>query len=164
MKIATAIALGAVFIVSPSIAAQTVEEAAPAVAVERLLPPNTILSVTPTAEISSKHIEKGDKFIFSVVQDVVENGVVVIRRGSTVTGTISWKTGRAIGGKSGKFEISWNTVTIGSKEYPLQGIHRQEGRGNTAAALLGSMVVSGRSAVLQPGNVVTAMTAQPIPY
>jgi len=68
-----------------------------------LLPAGTMLVVTPAQEISSKHIEEGQQVLFRTVDDVVEGGKVVIRRGSPVTGTITWKTGRAIGGKSGKF-------------------------------------------------------------
>lgn len=34
----------------------------------------------------------------------MENGFVVIPRGSPVTGAVTSKTGRAIGGKSGKFD------------------------------------------------------------
>lgn len=128
------------------------------------LPASTLLQVSPTAQIRSSNIEEGDVFQFTVVQDVVENGFVVIPRGSIVQGTITWKTGRAIGGKSGKFDITWNHVSVGGRQFALQGVHRQEGRGNTLGAVLGSILISGRSAQLDPGNVVTAMTAVPIPY
>lgn len=128
------------------------------------LPASTILQVTPTAQIRSNRIEEGDVFQFTVVQDVVENGYIVIPRGAVVQGTITWKTGRAIGGKSGKFDITWNHITVGGQQFQLQGVHRQEGRGNTLGAVLGSVLISGRSAQLDPGNIITAMTAVPIPY
>lgn len=128
------------------------------------LPASTILNVTPTAQIRSNRIEEGDVFQFTVVQDVVENGFIVIPRGTIVQGTITWKTGRAIGGKSGKFDITWNHVSLSGRQFALQGVHRQEGRGNTLGAVLGSILISGRSAELNPGDVITAMTAVPIPY
>jgi hypothetical protein len=153
--------------VNPAAAAQSSAPVAPVAApapASRVVPPSTVLSVTPLVEITSKRIEEGDKFQFSVVADVVEGGVVAIPRGTLVQGTITWKTGRAIGGKSGKFEVTFDHVTVHGKNYKLTGLHRQEGRGNSVGALLGSMVVSGRSAVMLPGQMANAITAEPIPF
>jgi hypothetical protein len=124
----------------------------------------TMLVVTPTSEISSKQIEEGQRVMFQVVHDVVEGSRVVVRRGSRVTGTVTWKTGRAIGGKSGKFEITFNSVDVGGRLHLLTGVHRQEGRGNSVGALLGSMVISGRSAVMLPGQLVNVFTSEPVVY
>ena len=120
--------------------------------------------VAPLEMISSKRVEVGDKFNFAVVNDVVENGVTVIPRNTPVQGEITWKTGRAIGGKSGKFEVSFKTLTTPSGAYRLRGKHRQEGRGNTVGALLGSILISGRSAVMEPGQMVNVFTDEPIYY
>lgn len=148
--------------IAPSVAAVA---ARPVVATAGyVLPASTLIQVTPAAQIRSNRIEVGDVFQFNVVQDVVQDGYVVIPRGAIVQGTISFKTGRAIGGKSGKFDITWSNVRVGDQQYPLQGIHHQEGKGNTTGALLGSIFISGRSAQLDPGQVVTAMTAAPIPF
>jgi hypothetical protein len=130
----------------------------------RMVPASTMLTITPVNEITSKRIEKGDKFQFILVNDIVENGVVAIQRGTNVQGVISYKTGRAIGGKSGKFEVTFDQITVNGRSYKLTGMYRQEGRGNSVGALLGSMVVTGRSAVMTPGMTATAMTAEPIPY
>lgn len=129
-----------------------------------LMPSGTMLVVTPAQEISSKKIEEGQQVLFRVVNDVVEGNRVVVRRGSTVSGTITWKTGRAVGGKSGKFEVTFNSVNVNGLNYTLNGIHRQEGRGNSVGALLGSMVISGRSAVMLPGDLVNVFTGQDIVY
>lgn len=94
----------------------------------------------------------------------VRSPKVVIRRGSAVTGTITWKTGRAVGGKSGKFEVTFNSVSVGGRSVTLTGKHRQEGRGNSVGALLGSMVISGRSAVMLPGDLVNVFTGQDFVY
>ncbi|WP_313435465.1 hypothetical protein [Novosphingobium sp.] len=130
----------------------------------KFMPASTSMTVTPQAEISSKHVEEGQKFTFTTVGDVKEGEAVVIPRGSTVTGTVTWKTGRAIGGKSGKFEVTFNTVNVGGKDYAVRGVHRQEGRGNTVGALLGSIWISGKSAVMMPGQEVSIFTAEAIPY
>lgn len=129
-----------------------------------VLPSGTMLVVTPAQEISSKHVEEGQQVMFRVVNDVVEGNKVVIRRGSAVTGTITWKTGRAIGGKSGKFEVTFNSVSVNGRSIVLTGKHRQEGRGNSVGALLGSMVISGRSAVMLPGDLVNVFTGQDFVY
>ncbi|WP_156318268.1 hypothetical protein [Porphyrobacter sp. AAP60] len=129
-----------------------------------LLPSGTMLVITPAQEISSKHIEEGQQVMFRVVEDVVEGNKVVIRRGSPVSGTITWKTGRAIGGKSGKFEVTFDSVSVSGRRIALNGMHRQEGRGNSVGALLGSMVISGRSAVMIPGQLVNVFTGQDFVY
>jgi hypothetical protein len=130
----------------------------------RVLPAGTIVTLTPLQEITSKRVEEGDQFQFQVINDVIENGEVVITRGSVAIGIIAWKTGRAIGGKSGKFEVTFDHVKVGGRNIPLMGQHRQEGRGNSVGALLGSMLISGRSAVMLPGQVVNALTKEPVTY
>ena len=40
--------------------------------VTKIMPANTLVSVTPRAEISSKRVEEGQRVIFVVVDDVVE--------------------------------------------------------------------------------------------
>ena len=129
-----------------------------------LMPAGTMLVVTPAQEISSKRVEEGQRVMFRVVNDVVEAGRVVIRRGSPVYATVAWKTGRAIGGKSGKFELRFDTVKVNGQDYNLTGQFRQEGRGNTVGALLGSMWISGRSAVMMPGDMVNVFTDEPVIY
>jgi hypothetical protein len=130
----------------------------------RLLPASTLVPVTPDTEITSKKVEVGDKFNFSVVNDVLENGTVAIPRGSKVEGTITWKTGKAVGGKSGKFEVTFNKINVRGTDYAMRGVHRQEGKGNTVAAVFATWLVSGRSAVMQPGQFVNAFTVDSIPY
>ena len=73
---------------------------------------------------------------------------------------IKWKTGKAIGGKSGKFEIAFKQLNVNGKVIPLSGVHRQEGKGNTVGAVFGSIWISGRSAIMTPGQVVNAMVAE----
>lgn len=120
----------------------------------------TMVAMTPMAEIASSKVKVGDSFEFTVVNDVVENGVVAVPRGSKALGTIKWKTGKAIGGKSGKFEIAFKQLNVNGKVVPLSGVHRQEGKGNTVGAVFGSIWISGRSAIMTPGQVVNAMIAE----
>lgn len=126
------------------------------------LPADTLIVVTPLEEITSKKMKEGEFRRLQVANDVVERGTVVIPRGSPVEAEVTWRTGKGIGGKSAKFELTFRKVTVGDKTYALKGKHRQEGKGNTAAALLGSMLISGRSAVMQVGQLTNAFTAEPI--
>jgi hypothetical protein len=129
-----------------------------------LMPAGTMLVVTPAQEISSKHVEEGQRVLFRVVHDVVEADRVVIRRGSPVYATVAWKTGRAIGGKSGKFQLRFDSVRVNGRDHAVTGQFRQEGRGNTVGALLGSMWITGRSAVMMPGELVNVFTDEPVIY
>lgn len=143
-------------------AAQPVPAAPPPVV--RTLPASTLVSITPDEEISSKKVEVGQKFSFSVVNDITDNGAVAIPRGSKVTGTVTFKTGKAVGGKSGKFEVNFDSIMLNGHSYAMRGTHRQEGKGNTVAAVFATWLVSGRSAVMIPGQFVNAFTAEPITY
>jgi hypothetical protein len=138
--------------------------AAPAPAPARFIRAGTQISLAALQELSSKHVKLGEKYQFEVVSDVIDNGVVVIPRGSKATGEITMKTGRAIGGKSGKFDVTFESVSANGVTFPLNGVHRQEGKGNTVGALLGSILISGRSAVMLPGQVVTAMIKDDTAY
>lgn len=131
--------------------------AAPTAFAARFLPAGTQVNVTPLQELSSKHIKQGEHYQFTVVNDVVDNGVVVIPRGSIADGIVSMQTGRGIVGKSGKFEVTFQSVAANGVTFPLMGVHRQEGKGNTVGALLGSMWITGHSAMMLPGQIVTAM-------
>lgn len=138
--------------------------AQPVAGIADALPNNTLVLVTPAAEITSKKMKEGTKREFLVVEDVVQDGLIVIPRGSHVEATVTWRTGKGIVGKSAKFELSFDWVRVGSHNWKLRGTHRQEGRGNTAGALLGSMIITGRSAEMVPGQIVNVFTAEPIPF
>ncbi len=128
-----------------------------------MLPTDTVIQVTPVQEITSINMKVGDVQMLQVASDVAQNGVVIIPRGAPVKSTVSYRTGKGIGGKSAKFELTFNSVTVNGTSYALKGKHRQEGRGNTVAALLGSMVITGKSAVVASGQAMNAFTAEPIP-
>lgn len=126
------------------------------------LPANTIVPVTTIHDITSKEMKVGDIQALQVASDVAQDGHVVIPRNSPVKATVTWRTGRGVGGKSAKFELTFNSVNISGRDYPLSGKYKQEGKGNTMAALLGSMVISGHSAVITTGQILNAVSAEPI--
>ena len=154
---------------APAPAAQSAQapvavQAVPVQAAARTLSANTPVPLNALEEVSSNGLQVGTRVRFSVAEDVVSQGMIVIPRGSPATGTVTWKTGKAIGGKSGKFEVAFDEVLVGGSRVRLMGKHRQEGKGNTLGAVLGSIIISGRSAVMMPGQTVQALTAEPVSF
>lgn len=153
----------ALLISASPLVAETISSEAPAsVAADVIVPENTLVVVTPTEEITSKKMKEGHVHTLMVVNDVVQDGTVVIPRGAPVKATVTWRTGKGIVGKSAKFELTFNSVRAGNRDWALRGKHRQEGRGNTVGALLGSAIITGRSAVMMPGHLVNVFTAEEI--
>lgn len=126
------------------------------------LPVNTLVEVTPAEEITSKKMKEGTTRPFLVACDVVQDGVVMIQRGSPVTAEVTWRTDQGVVGKSAKFELSFRSVRVNGGVFKLRGMHRQEGRGNTAGALLGATFITGKSATMVPGQFINVFTDEMI--
>jgi len=127
-----------------------------------ILPADTIIQLTPSEEINSKVVKQGDQVHFQIANDVLQDGTVVIPHGAPVIAEVTWRTGKGIGGKSAKFEVTFRSVTVNGHAFNLKGKSLAEGRGNTVGALLGSMLITGRSAVMMPGEIVNGFTAEQI--
>ena len=153
--------------------AQEAAPAAPAAPATRLitLSPNTEVVVTPNDTLNTKSVKVGDKFRLATVFDVMQDGIVLIPRGTPGEGTVSYRTGKGAFGKSGKFEVEFNNLDLGGRKIALTGKHRQEGDGNTGAAV-GAVVavgvfgafVTGHSATLTNGQQLRAHTAEPLSF
>lgn len=135
------------------------------------LPANTELTVTPNSEVSSKSMKKGDVFTISTVYDVMMNGLVVIPKGTRGQGKVTWRTGKGAFGKSAKMDLVFEWLELGGRRVVLEGKHRQEGQGNTAATI-GTVLavgvfagfVTGKSAIVPNGMQLKAFTAEPIQF
>ena len=148
--------------------------AAPTVALEQIvLPANTEVVVTPNDTITTKGraIKEGYKFCVATMYDVMQNGVVMIPKGTPGEGTVSWMTNKGAFGKSGKMEVSFDWLELGGRRLALTGSHRQEGEGNTVAtvavavaATVFSALVTGRSATITNGTQLRARTAEAIAF
>lgn len=159
----------------PAAAAETA--AAPAVAVAApapglSLPSYTEVILTPDAEANSKKLREGHTIPMHTVFDVMHNGVVVIPKGTRGMGTVTWRTGKGAFGKSAKMEITFNELTLpNGHRLPLAGMHRQEGEGNTGAAVGAAIAVgvfgafvTGKSAIIPVGQHLMARTNEPLAY
>lgn len=148
--------------------AVTTNIAAPAALV---LPANAELTVTPNTDLSSKSLKEGDTFVISTVYDVLKDGYVVIPRGTRGQGKVIWRTGKGAFGKSAKMEVAFEWIEVGGRRVVIEGKHRQEGSGNTAATVgtalavgVFSAFVTGKSASIPHGMQLKAFTAEPLSF
>lgn len=139
---------------------------------EIYIPSGTKIIVSNNSSVTTKSgaIDKGDRFFLTTVYDVLVDGLVAIPAGSAVTAEVTWKTGKGVFGKSGKFDFEMRHVDVGGQLIPLIGKFRQEGDGNTAAtagavlltattAFIGGLFVTGKSADLPAGRQFEITTA-----
>ncbi|MEO9462245.1 MAG: hypothetical protein ABJ242_05870 [Marinomonas sp.] len=144
-------------------AEQVIAEAPPMESKKQVtLQKDTLLKVSPIAEVTSKKMKEGETREFRVAEEISRDGITIVPLNAPVVATVTWRTGKGIFGKSAKYELTFTSVEIDGKTYALAGKHRQEGRGNTAAALLVSGIITGKSAVMVPDQVVNARTAEDI--
>ncbi|WP_332817765.1 hypothetical protein [Sphingopyxis sp.] len=154
----------------PAVVAPVVAVAAPASGL--MLPSYTEVILTPDAEANSKKLREGHTVPMHTVFDVMHNGVVVIPKGTRGMGTVTWRTGKGAFGKSAKMEITFNELTLpNGHRLPLAGMHRQEGEGNTGAAIGAAIAVgvfgafvTGKSAIIPNGQHLMARTNEPLAY
>ncbi|HEV7311074.1 hypothetical protein [Sphingopyxis sp.] len=154
----------------PAVVAPAVAVAAPAPGL--MLPSYTEVILTPDAEANSKKLREGHTVPMHTVFDVMHNGVVVIPKGTRGMGTVTWRTGKGAFGKSAKMEVTFNELTLpNGHRLPLAGMHRQEGEGNTGAAVGAAIAVgvfgafvTGKSAIIPVGQHLMARTNEPLAY
>lgn len=133
------------------------------------LPANSEVLLRMSEELTTKggQAKEGQMFRLTVVHDVKVNGVTVIPMGTPATGEVTWKTGRAVFGKSGKMEIALRYVDLDGERIEIAGEYRQEGEGDTLAAVgavvlaAPLLVITGKSAVIPRGKEMMAHTVSP---
>jgi hypothetical protein len=133
---------------------------------ELVLPANTEIVLRTNDELSSKggQIKAGHMFRLTVAYDIRVQGVTVIPSGTPAVGEVTMRTGKGVFGKSGKLEIELRHVELNGQRIAVNGKYRQEGEGNTLAAVgavffaAGLMFVTGKSAVIPRGRELTAYT------
>lgn len=138
-----------------------------------VLPPNSEVVVTSndTLTTKGKAIKQGSKFRMATMFDVMQDGFVVIPKGTVGEGTVTYITNKGAFGKSGKMEVSMDWLDIGGRHIPLTGSYRQEGEGNTGATVatavavgVFSAFVTGRSATIVNGQQMRAHTVEPLSF
>ncbi len=108
-----------------------------------VLAEGTPINVVTAQETSSKDAKPNDPVNFTVDEDVVINGQVVIRKGTAAIGSVINAEKRGYMGKSGKLAIQVeSTTTVDGKPVKLRAAKGKEGQDktNTTAAL--SLIIS----------------------
>lgn len=137
-----------------------------------VLPANSEIAVTPVSDLTSKGIKVGHIVPITTVYDVMHNGYVVIPKGTLGQAEVTWRTGKGAFGKSAKIDLSYQWLDLNGRKIALSGKHRQNGEGNTGAAVgawvaagvIGGALVTGKSAKLPAGTPLIARTAEGLPY
>ncbi len=156
---------------TPAVSMPAIAAATPA-QMTLVLPANTDVVVTPDAMLTSKTMKKGSKFNLSTAADVMQDGYVVIPRGTVGEGTVTYQKKAGSFGKSGKMEVEFNSLTLNGQHVALAGRHRQEGKGNGGAAvgavvaigIVGGILVKGHAAQITNGQQLHAHTAEALNY
>ena len=138
---------------------------------QAVLPANTEVVLSMNDDLTTKggDIEEGTMFYLTVVSDVKAGDFVVIPKGARGAGEVTWKTGKAVFGKSGKMEVELRWVEVGGQRIPVEGKYRQEGEGNTIAAvgavLLAAplLFITGKSARIPRGRELSSRTTLDVP-
>lgn len=169
-------------LLSSAISSQTVAQVQPAAESVVLLPldkGNVVPTTLPVSseiwlnldnDINSRTYRVGDKFIVTVIYDVMVGNTVVIPHGTHGHGQITYRTGKGVFGKSGKIEFDITDLMMRDRLIPLSGHYRIAGDGNTGATLativavglLAGSAVTGHSAVGWSGTVYKATTTMPV--
>lgn len=156
---------------APAPATISVPEAAPVAPASVTIAPGLSVPMSINAELSTSRNKVGESVAFTVSQDVIANGAIVIPRGTRGVGEITMRSGRGMFGKSGKMEIAFRYLDMDGIRVPLEGSHFQAGNGNTAgtvgavlaAGVVGGLVVTGKSANVTEGTEFTARTVDALP-
>jgi len=155
---------------SVSAASQPIMAKSPEATVANTLtiPANTSIILRMNEDLTTKggQIKVGHMFNLTVAYDVKINGITVIPAGTPAKGEVTMRTGKAVFGKSGKMEVELRSIDLNGEMIPVTGKYRQEGEGNTLAAV-GAVVLSapllfitGKSATIPRGRELTAYTLQ----
>jgi hypothetical protein len=135
---------------------------------ELILAEGTAIDVVTDQAISSKNAKPNDPVSFSVSQDVVVDGNVIVRKGTAAVGSVVNAEKRGYLGKSGKLAIQVeSTQTVDGKTLKLRAAKGREGDDKTNSTAALSMLISplflfkkGGDANIAAGTPVTVYVAE----
>ena len=144
-------------------------EPRPDIAPTELLLAGTSVVVALDAELSTQASLMGDSFAVTVVNDVLQNGVIVIPKGTRGRGEVTFVTKKGTFGKPGIIAIALRDMELNGRQVPLDGRFREEG-GNNNAATAATMfavgivagLVKGKTGVIPAGRELKGRTGEDI--
>lgn len=136
-----------------------------------ILPEGTPVTVATETDISSAANHVGDEFKVTVVDDVTASGVVVIPKGTSGYGEVTFLSRDRSFGAAGMLGITLRSLDLNGKSILLDGHYRQEGKGANGAAVATYFAVGvfagfvkGKNSLIPKGRALKARTGQDIPY
>lgn len=127
-------ALLAVSLCSPSFSLANAQE-------EIILAEGTPISVLTAQEITSKEAKPNDPVNFTVNEDVVVNGQVIVRKGTPAVGSVINAEKGGYMGKSGKLAVQVeSTTTVDGQPLKLRAAKGREGNDKTNSTMVLSMI------------------------
>jgi len=134
---------------------------------EIVLSEGTPINVVTAQEITSKAAKPNDPVNFTVNEDLVINGQVVVRKGTPAIGSVINAEKGGYLGKSGKLGVQVeSTQTVDGQPLKLRAAKGKEGKDKTNTTMALSMIVpffllkKGGDASIAAGTAVTVYTAE----
>lgn len=132
-----------------------------------VLPEGTAINVVTAQEITSKEAKPNDPVNFTVSEDIVVNGQVVVRKDTAAIGSVINAEKGGYLGKSGKLAIQVeSTQTVDGKTLKLRAAKGREGDDKTNSTMALSMILpvflfkKGGEAKIAAGTQVTVYVAE----
>jgi hypothetical protein len=130
-----------------------------------------VLRTTTNLTTKGKHLKVGDRFPLEVSEAVTVNGYVVIPAGSSAVGEITSVRNKGMWGKSGNIETRLLYVMANDRRMRLSGSVADKGVKAGGGAIATSAIVflpagffmTGTSAVIPPGTMITGILDEDVP-
>lgn len=135
---------------------------------EIVVPEGTPIKVAVVKEVTSKEAKPNDPVEFTVTEDLVINGQVIVRTGTPAIGSVINAEKKGYMGKSGKLAVQVeSTTTSDGQRLKLRAAKGREGDDKTTSTMVLSTLISpaflfmkGSEAKIAPGTVVTVYAAE----
>lgn len=132
-----------------------------------VLAEGTPVNVVTVKEVTTKDAKPNDPVEFTVAEDLVVNGQVIVRKGTAAIGSVINAEKGGYMGKSGKLAVQVeSTTTSDGKPLKLRAAKGREGDDKTTSTMVLSMISpaflfrKGSEAKITPGTVVTVYVAE----
>jgi hypothetical protein len=127
----------------------------------------TAINVITAREVTTKEAKPNDPVDFTVAEDLVINGQVVVRKGTPAIGSVINAEKGGYMGKSGKLAVQVeSTTTSDGQRLKLRAAKGREGDDKTTSTMVLSMISpaflfrKGKEAKIEPGTPVTVYVAE----
>jgi len=134
---------------------------------EIVVPEGTSINVAVAKEVTSKEAKPNDRVEFTVAEDLVINGQVIVRKGTPAIGSVINAEKGGYMGKSGKLAVQVeSTTTSDGQRLKLRAAKGREGDDKTMSTMALSMINpaflfrKGSEAKIAPGTVVTVYVGE----